>query len=636
MRRQALWILWAFALVLAQAHTADTPRDVLPLQTELKTSGPRVSIRLPLGQRYRPGMAVPVEVRVNNPGQAFTAEIFFIEGEGDDGVRSGIFDALTFAPQTTRVFTLPVRLPPVTPQVTLHIRSRDASGAIGPQLFRASLAKTLKPLPPESRVVLYCASVGAPGWMSDTARISGADLPSEAWMYESVDLVVLGDGALRDATPAAKEALKQWLAGGGRLFVASAEALSPAVSAGLLPLAADAQGQIGSDRAWWERHAGLTKKDVLSESNNRPVYVALRLGFGRIVCLFPGTSNDDARRFGAQIANHPLLERPRTLLPDARVQPERYNAFVFGGVDGARRGTAGLWALLGGVALCAGLLLGRASRSVWMALGWPFAIAALLGVMLAQWFPPRDLAQARVTFARHAADGTASTTLEWTLIESFHQPAVLTLRAPQNGTLLTLHSDTDETKMALYDVLSDAEEIVLRDALVSPQMPLLAECARIKTGLPFVTETISLRSPEPLPPIRVCPPESWAAQTPIPRAFAVPSKLVWARDGNLRLLVTRDGSHWDVKRFDGWPGLLREMDPHLSDSTAKARATALTWASREALRGEEAVISWREEAAGSRGTEELLEIEGRRIETTGRFRIDLVRVKEHEEESTKR
>lgn len=631
MRRQALWIFWTFALVLARAGAADAPRDVLPLQTELKTSGPRVSIRLPLGARYRPGAAVPVEVRVNNPGAAFSAEVFFVEGDGDEGVRSGIFDALTFAPQTTRVFTLPVRLPPVTPQVTLHIRARDASGGIGPQLFRASLAKTLKPLPPESRVVLYCAAVGAPGWMSDTVRISGADLPAEAWMYESVDLVVLGDGALRDATPAAKAALKQWLAGGGRLFVASNEALAPAVAAELLPFAADEQGQIGSDRAWWEKRAGLTAKDVLSESNNRPVYVALRLGFGRIICLFPGTSNDDARRFGAQIANHSLLERPRMLLPDARVQPDRYNAFVFGGVDGARRGTAGLWAILGGVALCAGLLLGRASRSVWMALGWPLAIAALLGVMLAQWFPPRDVAQARVTFARHAPDGTASMTQEWTLIESFHQPVVLTLRAPAGGTVMTLHSDSDEPKMALYDVLSDSDELVLRDALVSPQMPLLAECSRAKTSLPHATETISLHSSEPLGWIRVCPPESW---TVLGRTL-VPKHLVWASGGNLKLLSTKDGNKWDVKRFDGWPALLRETEPHLSESTAKARAAALIWASREALRGEEAVISWQEETAAARGAEELLEIEGRRIETTGRFRIDLVRVKEHEEEKKK-
>jgi len=626
MRRQALWTLWTFALVLAQSvSAADAPRDVLPLQTELKTSGPRVSIRLPLGLRYRPGTAVPVEVRVNNPGAAFTAEVFFVEGDGDDGVRSGIFDALTFAPQTTRVFTLPVRLPPVTPQVTLHIRTRDASGAIGPQLFRASLAKMLKPLPPESRVVLYCASVGAPGWMSDTVRIGGAELPTEPWMYESVDLVVLGDGALREATPVAKAALKQWLAGGGRLFVASSEALAPAVAAGLLPLTPDEQGQIGSDRAWWERRAGLRTKDVLSESNNRPVYVALRLGFGRIVCLFPGTSGDDARRFGAQIANHPLLVRPRDLLPDARVQPDRFNAFVFGGVDGARRGTAGLWALLGGVALCAGLLLGRASRSPWMALGWPLAIAALLGVMLAQWFPPRDLAQARVTLARYSDDGTVKRAQEWTLLESFHQPEMLTLHGPRNGTLQTLHSDSDETREALYDVWSgDGDETVLRDVLVSPSQPVLTESALTKTTLPPATKTIALRSPEPTGAIKFCPPVQWPA---------VPAVLVWSHAGTLKVLASKDGVTWDVRRFDGWPAVLRENSSGLSESALKARATALTWASREALRsGDETLIAWREETIGASG---LLDIEGRRIETIGHFRIDAVRVQDRDLETGK-
>src|SRR5262249_44495435 len=146
-------------------------------------------------------------------------------GSGDEGVRSGLFEALTFAPQTTRVFTLPVRLPPVSAEVTLHVRARDGDGNTGPQLFRASLARHMKPLPPEARVVLYCSNSGAPGWMSDTVRIAAKELPSEAWMYESVDLVVLGDGSLQDASPEAKTALRGWLAGGGRLFIAAAEAI---------------------------------------------------------------------------------------------------------------------------------------------------------------------------------------------------------------------------------------------------------------------------------------------------------------------------------------------------------------------------------------------------------------------------
>lgn len=626
----AVWLTAALLLCATTPASDANFADGIALQTELKTSGPRVSVRFPLGLKYRPGTAVPVEVRVHNPGAAFTAELFIVEGAGDDGVRGGIFEAQLFAPNTTRILTLPVRLPPVSAEVTLHIRARDESGNIGPQLFRASLARAAKPLPPEARVVLYCSNAAAPGWMSDTVRIAAKDLPAAAWMYESVDLVVLGDGSLRDASPEAREALGLWLAGGGRLFVASADAIAPAAAAKLLPVAPDSEGRIGSDRAWWEKHAGLKAADILKESNNRPVYIALRRGFGRVLCLFPGTSNDDARRFGAEIANHPLLSRSRDLLPDARVQPDRFNAFVFGEVDSARRGNAGIWALIGGVVLCAGLLLGRSSKTLWMAAGWPLSIAALLGVMLAQWFPPRDLSQSRVTITRHAADGTVLAR-EWTLFESHQQPGLLAVQGPESGSLQALYSDSTDARQALFDLRENGGGLFINELLVSPQSPVLLAAARTGTavGAP-PRETLRLHSPE-----------GATAVTFRSRANSVTSSAnsvtysnkagesilergVLARDGEL--LVIEKGR---IKRFESWPALVRASDASLNESQVKARAAVLLWASREALReksekGNATLIVWRGEHNAKKG---LIEVEERRMETASAFSVETYEAK---------
>ena len=293
------------------------------LQTELKVSGPSVTICAPLGWRYRPGVAFPLPVRVHNPGPAFRGELYLTEG--GDGQRCGFFGGLDFPERTARVFTLPVRAPAVAANLELVIRELDAGAegrerpatqgvSVGPLRFQASLTRLLKPLAPEARIILSCGTQ-APlsfGPREELVQLSAREFPDEQWWYENVDLVVLGDGSFKAASPAARQALRLWLLGGGRLLIASQDDLSAAIAAELLPLRAQADaGVVPAERSWWEEHAGLQASGILAQKNKRPVYINLHLGFGEIVLLFPATSAEDAREFGAAVANHPVLQRLR-------------------------------------------------------------------------------------------------------------------------------------------------------------------------------------------------------------------------------------------------------------------------------------------------------------------------------------
>jgi len=99
---------------------------------------------------------------------------------------------------------------------------------------------------------------------------------------------VLNDASIKEAKPSARAALGGWLAGGGRIFLGSAEALSAAHGLGLLPLKTDVPYE--AEVTWWEKQAGLRKENILAEKNFRPVFAWLNEGFGKVVFLFPGAN----------------------------------------------------------------------------------------------------------------------------------------------------------------------------------------------------------------------------------------------------------------------------------------------------------------------------------------------------------
>ncbi|MCY3023316.1 MAG: hypothetical protein NTW87_30425, partial [Planctomycetota bacterium] len=447
------------------------------------------------------------------------------------------------------------------------------------------------------------------------------------WMYENLDLVVLGDGSFKDASPAARQALRRWLLGGGRLLIAAGEALPAAAAARLLPLdEAAAGGVMGADRLWWEKHAGLKADGVLFQKNERPVYIHLSMGFGEIVLVVPATGAEEAREYGAAAVNHPVLQRRRDGIPDLRVQPDRYAAFTPGVASAGLRGRAARWIGIGALVLCLGLALGYTSRSRLTAAAWPLVVAIFLAVLLAKWFPVRDLAVARVDLVGQSADGRALTTREWALVEAFNDPASVSIA----GLVTPAYADTAELNSAQVEVaLSGAQPRV--NTVVYPAQPVLFTVA--------ATQPAGGRD-SPVPPQGEGAP-AWPLRTLRSRAgdaaitFSAGPALqrftggvaVWVRaDGSLHVLKNLDaGGAFDLAPFDDWVSTVRGAPGAGDEATARARATALGWASREALRaGRDALIVW-QELPGEHGG--LVELEPPSTNAGGKFRIVAVQAR---------
>jgi len=607
------------------------------LPTELKVSGPTVSISAPLGWRYRPGAAFPLQVRVNNPGPAFRGELAITEGGG--GQRCGFFGGLDFPENTTRAFALPVRAPAVSANLELAIRELNAGStggdargttgvspvpassgrgaSVGPLRFQASLVRVLKPLAPESRIILSCGTQTplSFGPQEEVAQLSARDFPAERWWYENVDLIVLGDGSFKSTTPAARQALRSWLLGGGRLLITSPDDLSAGIAAGLLPLDTQAgAGIVPAERSWWEEHAGLKAGGILAQKNNRPVYIALHLGFGEIVLLFPGTSAEDAREFGAAVVNHPVLQRTRDRFPDMRVQPDRYSFFAPGATSPALRSAAARWILLGAIAFCLGLALACSSRSRLMAAGWPLVVAALLGVLLARWFPERALAVSRFQLVRQSADGRAVVTEEWALIEAFNEPATVAV----SGLVTPLYADTDELRSAQLEVAFDGAQPRLL-TVVPPERPALFAA----TNLELADESSSSLPALPGGPLR-CRQQDLAIALPGAvkwngRRF---HDAVWARrDGVLSWLKNVDANGgFELGSFDDALSQVRKpREAGYAGALGKAHAAALSWAAWAVKRSRRETVLFREEVPGEHGG--IIELEPPAPNAGALFRI---------------
>ncbi|HYG75833.1 MAG TPA: hypothetical protein VEK08_12585 [Planctomycetota bacterium] len=584
--------LIAFAMSLTAGENA-----FQPLSTELKVSGPAVSVRAPLGFRYRPGYAMLLEIRVQNPGTAFRGELIVSQGSADEGLRAGVLDEVEFAAQSIRVFAFPIVAPPVSADLLVILREVDSSGRPGPLRFQASLARVLKPLAPESRLVLTCgagAQLFGHSAQQETVTLAARELPEAYWAYKNADLIILGDGSLNEASSKSKDALRRWLLSGGRIFLASNEALSAAIAAGLLPFRSPPQ-TLGADRAWWEKETGLQADDILAEKNNRPVYAKLAAGFGVVAFRFPGTSAEDAYAEGAKAINHPALQNAREKLPDFRVQPDRFNAFAFNAMDPEKRSGLTLWAGLGALVLCIGLVLGFSSRSRWVGAGWPLVTVALLAVLLARWFPTREISVTRISHTRLSPDRRCATQQEWTLVETFQNTLPVTVRASGDSVLAPLYPDSSEVRGAQLDLLAEGTQIRLQDVPVLPGQAALffSSAASVPADLSYtpapgfdarheyaVFAQMTLLSPSPL------------------------ERIVSVRKDGRMLVATKTGT----ENFDDWTSLLRKSNLNEDEAVLKGYATALSWASREALRsGTDCIIAW---SARVTATDTLSDVEG--------------------------
>ena len=448
-------------------HASNTNERLL--HTSLKFNGPIVHVRAPLGFRYRPGYAIPVQITVSNDGSQpnFNADITILEGlSGADEIRTTLVRNMTVDNNTRQTPYVPVRAPDGAANLTLLIRESGAGEETRSLRFQASLQDIFKPLDTNARLILAYGKIPP----RDVIYMTPKEFPDETWMYESADLVVLGDDSFnKDASPNAKQALRKWLLGGGRVLLASQIALRAGIDCGLLPIAPGTN--YGSGVKWWEQNAGLKDADIVKSKEHHNIYGQLRMGLGRVAFLFPGACLEDAQsNYGLELFESMALKRINSI--DFRVQAGRLGAFACDTSNAGRRTTCMLWMVAGAVMFCLALALSLTSRSRWEVAGLPFAVTALLSVLLANWFPPPNLVVSRVQWARRSADGRAVTWNEWTLLKSFqyHVPAVIS--GPPEESLTQVWESPDDLQKAQCGI-TQLDGIVRINVDVWPDLPAI-------------------------------------------------------------------------------------------------------------------------------------------------------------------
>jgi hypothetical protein len=572
-----------FAALLA--HDSPWALDRLPdeqqLPTELKVSGPLVYFRAPFGRRYRPGCAFPLEIRVYNPGQAFSGEVCLCEDPDDDAARSGSFKRVQFGSREWRAFTLAARAPAVSADLHVVVREYENGGAVGRVCYRGILSDYLTPLPANARNILFCGRGGGMqlGDLSKIQQVAARDFPQEAWMYESLDLVVLSDASFAAAPEAAKLALRRWLLGGGRLFVTSVEALQPALEAGLLPVR-----EARAERDWWLKTAGLRPADIVVENGPRLVYVRLFSGLGSAVIPVPGSNpeTDAASKAFSSAALQNTAERH----PDERLQSERFKAFTYRSSSPARGKGAITWFALGALMFCLIMVLCLGSRSKIETLGLPVALLALLAVMLAHFFSAPELVLSRVTWLQASADGAALRQDEWTLAEAFHSPQALLASGPSGGAVLPLFGSTAELRRASGDLLQQPDQFKIDNLGVSPERPALIHSSRLLPPLSPADGQALFASADGKLKLAL-------AATP-PGCLQRKAAIYITENGDFWLLENLDASTgFVVKKFEDAQSACRAAGGSPSGAVVAARATVLSWATRAAARsGRNTLILW--------------------------------------------
>ena len=594
-------IAWAALLPLAPAlaplyaaRAADQEIEV-PLVNALKSNSHLlVSVRLPFGQRYRAGCAFPIKALLSSSGPIHNVNVKITEGDGDYGVDATVMNDQPLTPAKSQSRPVCVRATDIRADLNVLVSDPGSANTV---LFKGSLKPVLQPLPDETRVVLCCgdhSSEGLPKELNHVIPVTAKSFPDHDWMYESIDLVILSDGSFKDASPAARDALRAWLLGGGRLLVtsASAGALQAAIAAKLLPIKAGANvNPVPTDFKWWEANAGLTAADIMLRKNTlTPVYVQAQMGFGRVVFLYPGNDEADAHRYGLDLFKNPVLDRIRDRLPDQRVQPKACDTIVRRIMAPGRMSRSGIFFGVGALIFC-GVLAGcYRVRSRLEAIGWVVCMPAILAVLLNSCFPEPRCVVSRVAWNSISRDGAASVRKEWALIEAFRHPEIVTVTGPANGTLMPVYPDKDHLFDAQFSMPVPGDRLQLENLYITEDAPALFEGVRVdahdRGAAP--PETVSLRSRKDGVTLLCHPPRDW-------------------RSARLAIWIDAQGSRKFIEQVDSREGF--EVSKCADDRAAirasigssggqdvvNARAALLTQAARAAQEngsGRDTLIFW--------------------------------------------
>jgi len=522
------------------------------LESDLLVSGPQVWVRWTYGSHYHPGSLIVLEGRVVWPGgtppQGATS-IEVREREGPAGPRYRV----RFPPGGMGTFRLPVQAPAGLPALRLTLWQGEA------ELASASLAGHLKVLPAKGRAVLRCGQVSRlpdpPGWQ--VVPVKPADLPDELWMYDNLDLVILGKGALQGVSDASLIALRRWVKAGGRILIASADpgskgVLEAAIKAGLAPVPGSAEVVTDPELG----HAG--------------VYVPYRWGLGGGLHFLPSAHRESVKRMGMAAINGPILQMRRVARSDTRVWKQPFSFFASDAVPVERRSLSAIWAAVGALCLTAMLFFVRKQRTRYLAAGLAVGIIALLAAFLARTFPQPELTLARFELVDASQDGRARMRTEYTLCEGSWDPTRLVLHAPFGAPMSAQHYNPRELRESpsvlsheknLKWAFSCKEKLKAAPLFVCRDMAELDVDDQGPLQLSVPDEQVKL-----LVPRKAWRNESWGEGT------------IWLTADGRRMILKREGDAWAAVRLSDELRFLSERFPNVDEKTISAWAKALSFA----------------------------------------------------------
>lgn len=610
----------AAVLLLASAHGADAPPVVL--RNTLPVEGPAVQLNPRLGFHYHPGAAVALEGVVRPAGEEFHS-ITVQEGAAELGPRYA--SRGSFGRDTPSNFLLPLRAPAGGARLTLGVWSHPPGSERSRALFSGTLANELKPVGRNEKVVLQVGRSPAPApahWR--VATVEPTQLPEQAWMYDNLDIVLLAASGLSRSSPAALQALRNWVCGGGSLLIASLDpkVLQEAVKAGLTPLPPDTP-ELQRDLGWWSKHAGLKDRDFARDTNGTLVFADYRLGFGGGVIFFQNSDPQTLLRFWPQaLAREPFSrERPRT---DERIWATPFDFFASGTIAPARRRQGLWWAGVGG--LCLVILLAYAATlktrymSAGLALGGVVAFTAALGRV----FEAPEGVVSRIEVAEYSADGRGLRKSHFAYVEGLQEAGGLSVHAPADATLLELHAQDSELDGAGTELQAGSTGLSLqfRAPHPAPLPPLFLARrgvgANWAPGAAGPTHGIAERGTLLLP-----------SHPDLTGAECLAPGVVLVEDGAIALL--RHPPNWPGRELVYEPAErmlnnVQKFFPALKEQEAAACAAALDWACKSCPPGRRFLITMETFDHGAPGAEEFLRVEGARLEPGRQLRLRIIEV----------
>ena len=379
---------------------------------------------------------------------------------------------------------LPIRAPAGGAALSFSVWRKGSTAGRREEIFRASLAGALKVLPRQDRLAWECGVTRLPENSDRADRnwfftpVAPEKLPTEAWMYDNLDLLALGAGAFERIPPESRAALKQWILGGGRVLIISPDALLGATRENWLPLPAET-ASFPTDWAMWRKLTGLNETDVQRDRRGQPVWAKFRLGLGGGIFFFPSASQNAVAEEGARTLDQPILIKERSLRPDPRVWSQAYDFFGSNLISATRRENAARWAALGLLGFSAALYLTQranaAKRPLFNSL-FALGFTGLLCSLLARQFLAPELTHARMAVAELSGDARAERHSEYAYFEGPSGYRNLNIVCPPDAALMPLYFRPDEIMQSAVDWSRNKEtgglEALHRAANFNPPAPL--------------------------------------------------------------------------------------------------------------------------------------------------------------------